>query len=301
MNLSVIIPAFNASATIVETLSTMQCPDVEVIVVDDGSTDGTAGLVRTRFPSVRVVSQANAGVSAARNAGIRCAGGEYVVFADADDVIIPGGLEKLSAALESAAPDIVVMRSFCNEEEHYPWKGLFVGERDYTLREIVDKAYVRGSVCGCAFRKKYLEENGIAFDPTLSIAEDTVFFAMALDHGGTVRMTDIRFYDVHVRPDSASNRLYGDFLSRIGRSVGVATRISDPSLRTRTCYSLIQGIMLAGIRMGKSAREVFEETGFGIALPLQLGDIRKGRLPMMLLNGSYSLFYRLKRLKNALR
>lgn len=299
MKLSVIVPAFNASATIVEALSSMQCPKAEVIVVDDGSTDGTAGLVRTHFPAVRLVSQANAGVSAARNTGLRNACGEYVVFADADDVLFPGGLDRLAKALESNTPDIVVMRSFGDGKEHYSWEGLFVADGFYTGRDLGEKAYVRGSVCGCAFRRLYLVENGILFDQSLTIAEDTVFFAMALDRGGTVRMTDIRFYDVHTRPDSASHRQDGDFLQRIGRSVRIASGLSDPVLRTRTCSSLIQGIMLAGIRMGKSARQTREEACFSFVLPLPLDGIRKDRLPIVLLNTCYPLFYRLKALKNS--
>lgn len=298
MKLSVIVPAFNASDTILEALSTMRCPEAEVIVVDDGSTDGTAGLVREHFPAVRLISQANSGVSAARNTGIRNASGDYVVFADADDVLFPGALDNLSAALESAAADMVIMRSFGDGREHYPWKGSFLEDRYYTGRELGEKAYVRGSVCGCAFRRLFLEEKGIRFDTSLTIGEDTVFLAMALDRGAKVRMVDVRFYDVRIRQDSASQRQHGDFLQRFGRSVRAASGLADPVLRTRTCSSLIQGIMLVGIRMGKSARQVREEAGFGFVLPLPLAGIRKGRLPVVLLNTCYPLFYRLKALKS---
>lgn len=91
--LSVIIPAYNAERTISECLSSV-CSDlrdgVEVIVVDDGSSDGTGVACRSFEGAVRVVRQENAGVSSARNHGILLAKGDYVMFVDADDALLPG-------------------------------------------------------------------------------------------------------------------------------------------------------------------------------------------------------------------
>lgn len=98
---SVIIPCYNAARYIVATLESVlaQRPhDMEVIVVDDGSSDGSAELVRARFPEARVVQQANQGVAAARNHGIGLARGDWIAFVDADDIWLPG---KLTAQLEA--------------------------------------------------------------------------------------------------------------------------------------------------------------------------------------------------------
>jgi glycosyltransferase involved in cell wall biosynthesis len=98
--ISVIIPAYNAESFITETLNsvlTQSYRDLEVIVIDDGSTDRTAKIVEkiargdTR---VRLVFQQNAGVAAARNAGIKVARGEWFAFLDADDIWHPHKLEK---------------------------------------------------------------------------------------------------------------------------------------------------------------------------------------------------------------
>ncbi|MDO6391764.1 glycosyltransferase family A protein [Pontibacter sp. BT731] len=93
--ISVIIPCYNHSHYLpeaVESVLGQQHPAVEVIVVDDGSTDRTRE-VAARYPQVRYVYQANQGLSAARNTGIRHSTGEYLVFLDADDWLFPGALE----------------------------------------------------------------------------------------------------------------------------------------------------------------------------------------------------------------
>jgi glycosyltransferase involved in cell wall biosynthesis len=90
-SVSVIIPAFNAEATLAETLASIRNQSyqpVEVIVVDDGSTDGTLKLAQS-FSFVRVLTQQNAGVAKAFNAGVSESQGDYIAFPDADDLWTP--------------------------------------------------------------------------------------------------------------------------------------------------------------------------------------------------------------------
>jgi glycosyltransferase involved in cell wall biosynthesis len=100
--ISVVVPAYNAAAFIAKSLASVvgqQGPfETEVIVVDDGSTDDTRELVRS-FGDVRLIAQANAGPSAARNRGIAAARGDYVAFLDSDDIWPEG---KLAAQVEVA-------------------------------------------------------------------------------------------------------------------------------------------------------------------------------------------------------
>ncbi|HEU5397113.1 MAG TPA: glycosyltransferase [Verrucomicrobiae bacterium] len=102
--ISVIIPAFNSAAFVADTLRSVQAQtfrDFEVVVVDDGSTDATAEIVRefcrddSRF---QLIQQPNAGLPGARNTGIRHARGEWVAFVDSDDLWLPEKLEKQLAA-----------------------------------------------------------------------------------------------------------------------------------------------------------------------------------------------------------
>lgn len=92
---SIIIPAFQHAAYLGDAVDSglAQTAPVEVIVVDDGSTDGTATLLDRYADRIRVVTQPHAGVSAARNAGIEAAHGEFLMFLDADDTIDPRKVE----------------------------------------------------------------------------------------------------------------------------------------------------------------------------------------------------------------
>lgn len=101
---SVIIPAFNAETYIIEAIKSVLAQDyspLEILLVDDGSTDGTVELVRERFPQVRIISQPNAGVAVARNTGLAAATGDFVCLLDADDGWFPGKLQAQVAYLQA--------------------------------------------------------------------------------------------------------------------------------------------------------------------------------------------------------
>jgi glycosyltransferase involved in cell wall biosynthesis len=96
-HVSVIIPAYNAEAFVVETVNSalnQTFRDVEVIVVDDGSKDGTLTALESFGNRIRVHQQANGGVARARNTGVGLATGEWIAFLDADDLWLPDKLER---------------------------------------------------------------------------------------------------------------------------------------------------------------------------------------------------------------
>ena len=103
---SVVIPAYNAERFIAEAVDSALAqlhPDVEVIVIDDGSSDGTARILEAYGPAIRVHRQPNTGVGAARNTGARLATGDWVAFLDADDVWAPRKIEAQLSAVGDAA------------------------------------------------------------------------------------------------------------------------------------------------------------------------------------------------------
>jgi glycosyltransferase involved in cell wall biosynthesis len=111
--ISVIMPVYNGAAVIARALTTafaQTLADYEVIVVDDGSTDGLEAALRPfGAPSLRLLRQArNRGAAAARNAGIRAARADYIAFLDCDDEWLPEKLARQYAALHACPPEIMV-------------------------------------------------------------------------------------------------------------------------------------------------------------------------------------------------
>lgn len=108
---SVIIPAYNAERFILSALCSIndqKYSPLEILLIDDGSTDKTSELVQINAPHVRIINQSNGGASAARNTGLREASGEFICFLDADDYWFPGKLAAQTAYL-IAHPDVGIV------------------------------------------------------------------------------------------------------------------------------------------------------------------------------------------------
>lgn len=110
---SVIIPAFNAERTIiecVESVLTQSFIDFEIIIINDGSTDGTKSVLQKfckKFSNVKIVHQDNEGVSSARNVGLALSIGEYIAFLDADDFWYPNKLNEYYVSIKNHQPDLL--------------------------------------------------------------------------------------------------------------------------------------------------------------------------------------------------
>ena len=114
--ISVIIPVYNAEKYIagcLDALCAQTFGDIEVLCVDDGSTDGSGSILAEyagKDPRIRVFPQANSGPAAARNLGLKNAGGRYVMFCDADDSYRPDCCERMLRAMTEKRPDVAVCR-----------------------------------------------------------------------------------------------------------------------------------------------------------------------------------------------
>lgn len=185
---SVVIPAYNAAETVggaISSVLSQTYTDVEVVVVDDGSRDGT-GAVAATFP-VRVVVQENGGVSAARNRGVAEAQGELIAFCDADDVLLPRHLEALLAIQER---DGGIATSNCYwlfpggiHPSRTRYKGRFP-KPEQQRRAILEQNFVSTM---SLFPKVLADELG-PFDPQLSVAEDWDFWLRAIYAGHAISL-----------------------------------------------------------------------------------------------------------------
>ncbi len=135
---SVVIPAYNAAATLDRTLRSVRGQthrNLEIVVVDDGSTDGTAALVRThadRDGRVRLLTQPNSGVAAARNLGWKSARSDLIAFLDADDLWAPTKVERQVAMTRVHGPELGLVYTWFDVIDENDCRRYRVGDRSIT-------------------------------------------------------------------------------------------------------------------------------------------------------------------------
>ena len=171
--ISVVVPTYNGEKTIKKTIEALLSQKTEksyeVIVVDDGSTDETPYIIK-RYP-VKIITQKNAGPSAARNTGWKAASGEIVAFTDSDCVPVPGWIEALSKPFED--PSVGGVGGTYETENIGSLLATYVGEDIKFRHDRLGKEIEATGTFSAAFRKKLLERVG-GFDETYkkATAED---------------------------------------------------------------------------------------------------------------------------------
>lgn len=205
---SVIIPAHNAGDTLAGCLQSVfdqTRADFEVIVVDDGSTDDTPSVLAQyrRRDDIVVIRQRNAGVSAARNAGMDAAKGQYLCFVDADDALEPRYMADLLACAEKTAADVVsggyTLWQNGVRRGDYPaakWDVTLGGQRVSLMCVPTTRLY----------RADFLRENGIRFAPGERF-EDAAFSLQVNLLARRVENIPMNNYRYCVRPRSFTGRL----------------------------------------------------------------------------------------------
>ncbi len=180
---SCIVPVHNGERYLGETLDSIAAQShrpIEVIVVDDGSTDDSPAIARTHRSGARVVSQPQAGHAAARNRGVAAAAGAFVAFLDADDLWLPGKLARQLAAFD-ARPELDVV--FTHLESFL--------SPDAALDEVnageLGRTIPGYSSVTLLARRRAFDTVGL-FDPSLSHANDRDWFLRAADAGVATEM-----------------------------------------------------------------------------------------------------------------
>lgn len=176
---SVIIPVYNGENYIrhaVQSVVDQTYPNLEIIVVDDGSTDNTRNLVTNDFPSVLYVYQKNQGAAAARNLGIKKSTGEYLAFLDSDDIWLP---EKITRQMEAIAkdPEIKIIHTNIKVKVDGQMQDT-VYPTDHQAGRMFDNLLLqRGSVvCSTLLLHRECIEKVGYFDEELRTAEDVHLF-----------------------------------------------------------------------------------------------------------------------------
>ncbi|NLO45472.1 MAG: glycosyltransferase [Clostridiales bacterium] len=201
MKISVVIPVFNTERYLRECLDSLTgqtiFADMELIIVDDGSTDGSPAICddyAERYKNIKVIHKANSGVSSARNTGIDAAVGEYIGFVDSDDNARPDMYRFLMEAAEKTGADM----SFCGIEHPYPDRDVVIKYpfennvplgRDYIQNTVAafmlaDASF--NSLCNKLFKRSVVEKNGLRLSDGKKQGEDREFVLRFLAVCGSV-------------------------------------------------------------------------------------------------------------------
>lgn len=226
MRITVIIPVYNIEKYLqqcVESVLNQTFSDLEIILVNDGSTDSSAEIcdaISQKDQRIIVIHQKNAGVSAARNAGIRKASGDYLTFVDSDDWIEK---EMYKTMLETAqandAPDVVMCDFMTVSGQEKIKIGSQLRTGTYHKKEIIKEIYPTllvtedfgripiVSTWNCLFRTELIKKYALFFDEELRYSEDYLFMAAVMTNTESYYyLKDFYFYNYRQIEDSRSKK-----------------------------------------------------------------------------------------------
>ncbi|MDO4813696.1 MAG: glycosyltransferase family A protein [Gemella sp.] len=216
--ISIIIPCYNSSKTLnkcFESLKKQTYKDFELIFINDGSIDNTLELLEeikknNTEMNIEIINQKNAGVSAARNVGLRLARGEYISFVDPDDSVEETFLETLFGDMTSNDVDISVIgvlkstslprnRVECNKVD-----------KEEFITSIFQSDMTKGYSWNKLFKKKILVDNTIYFKEDLSIMEDLEFCLNYANFVESVYLNTSQLYDYYISEDGIMTSSWQD-------------------------------------------------------------------------------------------
>lgn len=224
MQYSIIIPVYNAEATLRRCLSSIvrqPFSDYELLLINDGSTDGSDRICREyadAYPQIRYVAKENGGVSSARNLGLEQASGTYILFVDSDDYVAEDYFAVISDALEHDAPDLLLFgyRNFGSASTAWD-TGVFHENTEVGVARRVSYAmeqYLFSSLLSKVFRRQLIERYGIRFEAGLSIGEDQVFIFSYAMHIQSIASVEDHLYNVDVSDGNSLSRKARSYLTQ---------------------------------------------------------------------------------------
>ena len=271
--ISVIIPAYNAENTIkqcVQSVLDNTFTNFEIVVVDDGSKDNTAKIVKdlSSFDNrIRLIQKQNEGVSATRNRGIQEANAPYIMFLDSDDTYEPTCCEKANNTIEIEKTDIVMFGYY--EKFNKQSKTMLcpitytLNSQDEIYNELIEKHYMSGvngylgSVWLAVFKKTIIVENGIRFNEKLHHSEDKLFLLNYLFCCNRLAVVNEPLYNYELGDSSVTkkysptleenHRVYGEEWKKLLTKYGHEDVVKNSS---NGSVSLVFSIVLNEVREG---------------------------------------------------
>lgn len=309
--LSIIVPAYNMQDYIIRCLDSLRVericsPQLEVIVVDDGSTDETAHLVRQYQETHRyviLIVQQNVGVSAARNTGLHAATGKYVAFVDADDYICEGAVEEILSRIPRTASDLIILDTIVQPNGNHYLREFKNDLSMSCIQDLYSNFGLLGTVWGCLIRNDMLKLHNILFQNDIRNSEDTLFIAECQVCANSFEYWNLDFYNYELREGSAFttydlNRLYSYkyCLEKAYNLTKKYTNISKHSrlLLVEVLYLIIANATISSVCCPKGTlKTMLRDIKINDYLPLECYKESRLYSRIMILNFSYYLYYSL--------
>lgn len=233
---SVIMPVYNAAGYLprsLEKFAALGGAPHEIIFVDDGSDDGSTEMLASFCngrSGAKLLSMPHGGVSAARNAGLSAAAGEYVLFLDADDNFLPRIFDSLCEHIEENGADILVFGAeVVNYDPNFTLSDIVprnIVYRGFAPQALFNEAGSRPYVWNCAYRRQFLIDNKIAFDTSISLGEDQLFQFCAFPLAQVIEFFSEKLYRYnYLRYDSAMKKYLEDIFGRCMHHIELVDRI----------------------------------------------------------------------------
>ena len=206
---SVIVPVFNAASFLqdcVRRLIEQTVAAIEIILVDDGSTDGSHAIAATLAASdhrVAVLQQEHVGPGAARNRGLAAARAPYVTFVDSDDDMVADGCEALLRQADESGADVVVGKT---DKWHRAALPSRLAPHPVAAIRALYTGRISTSACAKLYRRSFLRAHDIRF-PTGMYIEDRHFLLQCLAAGASLASLERVVYRIHARPESTMHRI----------------------------------------------------------------------------------------------
>lgn len=203
---SIIVPVYNAEKAIgrcIESVLSQQFTDLELILIDDGSKDGSPAILdeyAAKDERVKVIHKPNSGVSSTRNLGLAEAKGKYIQFMDADDWIPDDSTKILYRAMEESKCDLVVAGFYRVVGERVARKSSIDTDCLLTLKEYSEYMmenpadYYYGVLWNKLYRADLIREHQVQMDENLSFCEDFIFNLEYLIHTEKIRALNVPVY-----------------------------------------------------------------------------------------------------------
>lgn len=221
MKLSVIVPVYNVEKYVCRCLKSLVhqlVDDYEIIVVDDGTEDRSieyAIKMQMKYTHIKIIHQENGGLSSARNTGIACATGEYLLFCDSDDEIKENCLTILYEEAKSKDLDMLLFDAqtiyedgTIIEHENDFYNRPSISEETCTGLDLLKELYQKGgylaSACLYLIKREMINRNNLSFYEGI-IHEDELFTPIALTIANRVEHRNWQFYNRYIRAGSITN------------------------------------------------------------------------------------------------